>query len=198
MPQDDPAARSEAGLREFTAALDAAHESVSPGTLVGSPAGWAVASPARAEGVEVAGSSGALVAVRDTAPATDQVLQAFADQLLTLHRKALGEVLDVAVARLDKRVSEGSNLLNRQLVRGSAADVALALSETDDLRALPDPTPARRWRVHQEMVGAGRVLLKLYGASSFASDGPGRLLYLTELLGNTYLYPRAREDGGDE
>lgn len=176
-------------LRAFTVALDECHERVRPGELVVSAGGWAVASAHRAGGPEVAGSSGELSAVRDAAPATASELAAFGDELLALHREALAGVLAGALVRLDQRVSEGSNLLNRQLVQGTVADVALALSEADDLLALPGRDDRRRARIHRRLTAAGRTALKLYGASSFAAEGPGRLLHLAELLGNTYLHP---------
>jgi hypothetical protein len=53
--------------------------------------------------------------------------------------------------------------------------------------------------VHQDLVAAGRVALGLYGAHSFVAAGPGRSLYLIELLGNTYLHPGGRTgEAGDD
>ncbi|MFJ7152246.1 hypothetical protein ACIQVT_29305 [Streptomyces sp. NPDC100445] len=179
-----------AAPRDFAAALDACHDRAALGGLVVSRGGWAVASPARVPaGAGVPGASGALAAERGGTPSDDRRQEAFADELIGLHRRTLRGVLDGAVARLDGRVSEGSNLLNRQLVRGAVADVALALSEADDLRALPGSTPWRRWRIHRHLVDAGRTVLKLYGAGGFVAGGPGTVLYLAEVLGNTYLRP---------
>ncbi|MFF1283301.1 hypothetical protein [Streptomyces sp. NPDC058299] len=189
-----------AALRDFAAALDACHDRVAPGGLVVSRGGWAVASPARVTaGAHVPGSSGALMAEHGGTPAADRRQEAFAEELIGLHRQTLREVLDGAVARLDRRVSEGANLLNRQLVQGAVADVALALSESDDLRELPMSTPWRRWRIHRDLVNAGRTALKLYGAAGFAAGGPGTVLYLTEVLGNTYLRPeQPGSEAGDD
>ncbi|KJK56569.1 hypothetical protein [Saccharothrix sp. ST-888] len=175
----------------FAAALDACHEQAAPGGLVASGSRWALASAARAgDGVPVPGGPPELVALRCAAPAGERELAVFAEQLLRLHRQALRTVLDAAVARLDRRLSEGTTLLNRQLVRGAVADTALALAESADLLGLPAGTPWRRWRIHRDLTAAGRTALKLHGAAGFEAAGPGRLLYLTELLGNTYLHPQ--------
>ncbi|MFF9086026.1 hypothetical protein ACF1BE_06375 [Streptomyces sp. NPDC014991] len=187
-------------LRDFAAALDACHDKVTSGGLVVSHGGWVVASPARVTaGAQVPGSSGALMAQRGGTPAADRRQEAFAQELIGLHRQTLREVLDGAVTRLDERVSEGVSLLNRQLVQGAVADVALALSEADDLRELPMSTPWRRWRIHRDLVNAGRTALKLYGAGGFVAGGPGTVLYLTEILGNIYLRPeQPGPEAGDD
>lgn len=54
-----------------------------------------------------------------------------------------------------------------------------------------------RWLSHQRLVTAGRTMVKLYGASGFAADGPGRPVHLLELLGNTYLHPGEGGVGDD-
>lgn len=180
-------------VREFAAALDACHDGASPGGLVASAEGWVIASAARLPGGHpMPGGSDALAAACPGAPSPVAAREAFADALLRLQRGALGQVLGQAVIRLEGRSSEGANLLNRQLVRGDVADVALALSEADDLLGLPVPGPERRWRVHRHLVTTGRTLIKLYGASGFVDDGPGRVVYLLEVLGNTYLHPGHR------
>ncbi|MFE2727328.1 hypothetical protein [Kitasatospora sp. NPDC059327] len=187
--------------RDFAAALDACHELAGPGALVTSPGGWAVASAARLpEGVPVPGGSAVLAVTGSGVPSPERARELFADGLLRLHRELLRGLLDAVVVRLGDRTSEGANLLNRQLVQSAVADVALALTEAADLLAIPDRTAARRHRIHRGLVDAGRVAIKLYGASGFVADGPGRLLYLAELLGNTYLLPdgRERDEDGDE
>ncbi|GAB1334068.1 hypothetical protein ACE1SV_06580 [Streptomyces sp. E-15] len=183
-------------LDAFAGELDDCHEQAVPGGTVPSPAGWTVASAQRLPGgAPVPGSSGTLAAARDEPPADARALQVFHDALLRLHWRLLRDVLDGAVSRLDGRSSEGASLLGRQLVRGTIADVALTLSETRDLLDLPRPTAERRRRIHRTLVGAGRTALGLYGASSFAAEGPGRLLHAAELLGNTYLHPEEHEEG---
>jgi hypothetical protein len=183
-------------LEEFAGELDACHEQAAPGGTVPSPAGWTIASVQRLPGgTPVPGTSDTLAALRGEPPADDRASQAFCDALVRLHWRLLRDVLDGAVSRLDGRSSEGAPLLGRQLVRGAIADVALALSETRDLLGLPGPTAGRRRRIHRDLVGAGRTALGLYGASSFAAEGPGRLLHAAELLGNTYLHPEDHEEG---
>jgi hypothetical protein len=181
-------------LEAFAAALDDCHEWAAPDAVVSSPDGWAVASARRLpDGSPVTGSSGALVAVRGETLVAGPAQDGFCDALVRLHRQVLRDVLDGAVTHLGERDSEGAGLLNRQLVRGAVADVALTLSETQALLDLPEGTVERRRRVYRDLVAAGRTALKLYGARSFMAEGPGRLIYLTELLGNTYLDPRHRE-----
>ncbi|MFF5442363.1 hypothetical protein [Streptomyces achromogenes] len=182
-------------LEAFAGELDDCHEQAAPGGTVSSPAGWTIASVRRLPaGTPVPGTSDTLAAVRDE-PAGDRAVQTFCDALVRLHWRLLRDVLDGAVSRLDGRTSEGAPLLGRQLVRGTIADVALALSETRDLLDLPRPTAGRRRRIHRDLVAAGRTALGLYGASSFAAEGPGRLLHAAELLGNAYLHTGEPEEG---
>ena len=181
--------------QEFAAALDACHDRAVPGAVVVSPRGWVIASVVRvADGTPVPGGWAELSAARRYTPSAAHQQAVFADGLLRLQRQTLGHMLDGAVQRLDQRTSDGANLLNRQLVRGAVADVALALSEVDDLCGRPGDAQ-RWWLIHRDLVAAGRILVKLYGASGFVADGPGRLVYLLELLGNTYLHPGERGDG---
>ncbi|MCD9144998.1 hypothetical protein [Streptomyces albireticuli] len=181
-------------LAAFADALDDCHERAVPGGVVVSRAGWAVASARRlGTGVPVPDGSGVLAARHGLRASGSEALGAFRGALLELHRRTLRDVLDAAVARLDQRESEGSPLLGRQLVRGSVADVALALSQARDVLRLPRPTASRHHRVHRELVDAGRTALKLYGAFGFTAEGPGGLLHLTELLGDTYLCPEDPE-----
>ncbi|ARZ66058.1 hypothetical protein SMD11_0392 [Streptomyces albireticuli] len=182
-------------LAAFAGALDDCHERAVPGGVVVSPAGWAVASVRRlGDGAPVPDGSGVLAARHGPRASDAAALGTFREALLELHRRTLRGVLDAAVARLDRRESEGVPLLGRQLVRGSVADVALALSQARDVLRLPRPTAGRHHRVHRELVDAGRTALKLYGAFGFTAEGPGGLLHLTELLGDTYLYPEGPED----
>jgi hypothetical protein len=188
--------RVDKAVQEFVAALDACHDRAEPGAAVVSPSGWVIASAVRvADGTPVPGGWAELCAARRDTPSAEHRRAVFADGLLRLQRQTLHQLLDTAVQRLDQRTSEGANLLNRQLVRGAVADVALALSEVDDLGDRPGDA-RRRWLRHRDLVTAGRTLIKLYGASGFAADGPGRLVYLLELLGNTYLHP-GEEGAGD-
>lgn len=181
-------------LAAFAAALDACHERAVPGGVVVSRTGWAVASVRRlGDGDPVPDGSGTLAARHGPPASDDEALGAFREALLELHRRTLREVLDAAVARLDRRESEGAPLLGRQLVRGAVADVALALAQARDVLRLPGPTADRHHRVHRELVDAGRTALKLYGAFGFTAEGPGALLHLTELLGDTYLCPEDPE-----
>ncbi|MCW5253889.1 MULTISPECIES: hypothetical protein [unclassified Streptomyces] len=187
------AARDRIGA--FATALDACHDAALPGGAVPSGTGWAVASAERLTGGgPLPGTHGRLAARRAGGPADPAAYGAFCGALLRLQWRTLAETLDDAVHRLGGRESEGGALLGRQLVRGAVADVALVLAESHDLLDLPGPGPARRHRVHRDLVAAGRTALRLHGAHGFTAEGPGPLLHLTELLGNTYLHPEAADD----
>lgn len=172
----------------FATDLDACHDKAAPGGVVVSARGWVIASAERVDGDPVPGGWTELSCARHGNPSPPAVRLAFARELVALQRRTLAELLDLAVTRLEQRSSEGSNLLNRQLVRGSVADVALGLSEADDLSRL-DPQARRAWLVHRDLVACGRTMVKLFGASGFLDDRPGRLVHLLELVGNTYLHP---------
>jgi len=172
----------------FAADLDACHDKAAPGAVVVSARGWVIASASRVDGAPAPGGWAELSFARRENPSPAAVRLAFATELVLLQRRTLAELLELAVTRLEQRTSEGANLLNRQLVRGSVADVALRLSEADDLRRL-DPRARRAWLIHRDLVACGRTMVKLFGASGFVDDRPGRLVHLMELVGNTYLHP---------
>jgi hypothetical protein len=175
-------------VAEFAAGVDACHEAMAAG-VVGARGGLAVASSRRLSGEPLPGCS---ALSWDTAEASeDRVLTEFGALFVRLHGEAVRTQLDGVVRHLADRTSDGTALLNRQLVQGAIADVALALSESLSLLDLPH-TAERLWQAHLGLVSAGRTLLKLFGGASFLADGPGGVLYLAELLGNVYLHP---EDG---
>ncbi|MEV4313253.1 hypothetical protein [Actinocrispum sp. NPDC049592] len=121
-------------------------------------------------------------------PSTPDAREEFATGLLGLHRSLLRQGIAHAMRHLANRSSTGAPLLDRQLVQAALADVALEIRET---AALPVADPAARWRAHQALVAAGRLLLSLLGASSFLVSGPGGDLHLAEVTGNVYLREEA-------
>jgi hypothetical protein len=181
-------------LAEFAMGVDACHDAVAgPVSTVGAPCGIAVASWQRLPGEPLRGVD---ALSWHAAPASDErTLAEFAPRLVRLQWNTVRAELDDVLDHLTQRTSKGVPLLEHELVRGAIADVALALSEAASLLDLP-PAGARLWRVHLRLVSAGRTLLKLFGASGFLTDGPGGVLYLTELMGNVYLHPET-EDGRD-
>jgi hypothetical protein len=177
-----------AAVTDFADGVDACHAAVAgsgpTGPVVGTGGGLAVASSRRLAGEPVRGC--AALSWGAAPAADDEALAEFGALLVRLHWATLRARLDDVVGHLDARTSEGAALLHRQLVRGAIADVALALSVTEDLLDLPR-SGQRLWVAHLGLVSAGRALLKLFGGASFLADGPGGVLYLAELLGNVYL-----------
>ncbi|ANZ40455.1 hypothetical protein BBK82_35015 [Lentzea guizhouensis] len=119
-------------------------------------------------------------------PSDGEELDRFAGGLLGLHRDLLRQGIDHAMTHLGGRTSQGSSLLDRQLVQTALADVAVEVREN---AVLPTGDAHARWRAHQGLVDAGRLLLSLLGASSFLVSGPGGDLHLAEVTGNVYLHP---------
>jgi hypothetical protein len=180
----------------YPALLDALHERCAPGGLAASPAGHALASPARLPGAADGPLRrfGLAFEMAKPAAAPDPAGQ-FAIGLLALHRDLLRRSIQKAMCHLEDRMSGGSTLLSRQLVQGQLADIAMALSAEE---AMPsdrrEADPSARWRSHQRMVAAGRELTRLFGASGFLADGPAADLHLAEVAGNVYLHPGGRDD----
>jgi hypothetical protein len=167
---------------DFAERVDACHVAA----VVGSSGGIAVASGRRLPGEAVRGCPA--LSWSCVEPSDEEVLTEFGALFVRLHWDTIRAELDHVVAHLTERTSDGTALLNRQLVQGAIADVALALSDSAEQLDLPK-SRHRLWRVHLDLVSAGRNLLKLFGAASFLADGPGSVLYLAELLGNVYLHP---------
>lgn len=174
---------------DFASSLDACHERAAPGGVVASRNGWIVASGQRTIGEPVPGGAGMVLAASSAAPPDLDALPAFETALVQLQWDTLRTVLDDVVSWLGQRTFEGSGLLSRQLIQGTIAEVAMALSDSASLLDLPNSGGERLWQVHLTLVAAGRSLVKLYGAAGFVSDGPGSAVHLAELLGNVYLQP---------
>ncbi|MBM7077232.1 hypothetical protein [Micromonospora humida] len=203
--------------RWFADALDDLHQRVSPAGLVPSPTGHVLASTAALPTAPPGplarfGIAVLPAATRDAASAPPHptpggggrgrpttiapaVAEEFAVGLLDLHRRLLHEVLRHTLRHLGARESDGVTLLARQLVQAQLAEVAIRLAEVG---ATPGPRrdddAAARWRTHRRLVGVGRDLLRLLGASGFLVDGPAGDLHLTEVVGNVYLHPGRGQD----
>ncbi|MCS7484528.1 hypothetical protein ACFFQW_12265 [Umezawaea endophytica] len=168
----------------YPALLDALHDRTAGDHLVASASGVVVASRDTASGDSPLARFG--LGVDRSEPDRAAVLDRFADGLLDLHRHVLRDGVAHALEHLNSRTSVGTTLLDRQLVQASLADVAIEIRESEALRP---HDAATRWRAHQGLVRAGRLLLTLLGASSFLVSGPGGDLHLAEVTGNVYLHP---------
>lgn len=168
----------------YPALLDALHDRTAGDHLVASPTGVVLASGDTIEGEHPLTRFG--LGVTRSTPDSAEVLDRFADGLLELHRTLLRQGIDHAVQHLNTRTSGDTTLLDRQLVQAALADVAIEIRESEAVRPADQ---AARWRAHQALVAAGRLLLSLLGAGSFLVSGPGGDLHLAEVTGNVYLHP---------
>jgi hypothetical protein len=164
------------------------HRQIGGDTPVASASGVVLGSPDRVPGSPEHPLARFGLAVGRAEPADSEARQQFAAGLLGLHRTLLRQGIAHAMRHLAERSSAGTPLLDRQLVQAALADVALEIREN---AALPVTDQAARWRSHQALVAAGRLLLSLFGASSFLVSGPGGDLHLAEVTGNVYLHEEA-------
>jgi hypothetical protein len=176
-------------MSAYAAQLDLLHRRIGGDTPVASASGVVLGST----GGAVPGSPDHPLArfgmgVGRAEPAGPELRERFAAGLLDLHRDLLRQGLAHAMRHLAERSSAGTPLLDRQLIQAALADVALEIQEN---AALPVTDQAARWRAHQALVAAGRLLLSLLGASGFLVSGPGGDLHLAEVTGNVYLHEEA-------
>ena len=170
-------------------ALDGAHERATAGRgLVPAPTGHVIASTTALPDAPEGPLTRFGLAVRKDAGAPGTPA-GFATELTGLHTALVRRTLDHTVERLGGRIAGGTALLGRQLVQAQLADIALRLRELEVMPADRRAGPGAPWRTHRRLVGLGRDLLRLLGASGFLADGPGGDLHLAEVTGNVYLHP---------
>ncbi|TDB78099.1 hypothetical protein [Micromonospora sp. KC723] len=188
-----PVPASPAGT-PYALVLDAVHQRAASGRLVASPTGHVLASTVALPGASPGPLTRFGLAVTEATPESafgeGPAADRFAAGLLDAHRDLLHATLAHALRHLEGRTSGDTTLLAKQLVAGQLADVALRLAED---AAVPQTRRhadrAARWRCHLRLVGIGRDLLRLLGASGFLADGPAGDLHLAEVTGNVYLHP---------
>nr|MDT0658199.1 hypothetical protein [Micromonospora sp. DSM 115978] len=174
--------------------LDALHGRAAPGRFVASPTGHVLASTVALPHAQSGPLTRFGLAVADATPESaygeGPAADRFADGLLHVHRELLAATLTHTLRHLESRTSGGTTLLAKQLVAGQLADIAMRLAEDEAVPAARrHHTRAARWRCHLRLVGIGRDLLRLLGASGFVAVGPARDLHLAEVTGNVYLHP---------
>jgi alkylation response protein AidB-like acyl-CoA dehydrogenase len=175
-------------------ALRALYARTAPRTPVVGPGGHAVVpEEMHTGGTDVAlpwlAGSG-LRAVRGLGTSTVDEHAGWLADLAWLRLGVCEGLLDATVAYLRDR-----GLLRHQLVRGSLADalaallaVRAALDEAEPVDAAG--APAARAAVvdlHGQLTTAGRVTLRLHGATGYTTAGPGRDTHASELIADGYL-----------
>ncbi|GGZ09120.1 hypothetical protein GCM10010300_61280 [Streptomyces olivaceoviridis] len=188
-----------------TAALSALYEAIGRDTPVRGPGGHALvpegvrhdaADTAVLPGIDglgllpLRGPTAPDAPAREPGPEGGPIGPAAWAEALTWLRLGLSvKILDEALGYLRDRVTGGSPLLTRQLIKGALADaVALQLQVRSVLDAhapgdVPRPLSAG---LNAMVTQADRMLLPLLGASGFTTEGPGRVAHASELLVDTY------------
>lgn len=138
---------------------------------------------------------GAVLVIRTTSaggPGVDQ------DGLLRARLGLVQGLRSACTARLGARASAEGVLLGRQLVQGQ---LAAAFAAEQEIAARLDEgaplTKGDRRCLHAGLTRAGRSLLRLYGAASYLTDGPGATMHCSELLADVYadVHPAAGDLG---
>lgn len=95
-------------------------------------------------------------------------------------------LLDEAVEHLSGRVVGDEPLVRKQLIVGAVADI---IAEVELLRAYANSQqdPDALGDVHTKIDDLGWEVLKLFGAAGYIADHPGRALYVSALVANTWV-----------
>jgi hypothetical protein len=126
-----------------------------------------------------------------TAAGTDPAGSTWPAALLAV-RAGLGRrLLGRAIEELAGRTSDGAPLTERQLVRAEIAEIAITLEAVETaLPTLPTrPADAGTEFWHDEIDRADQSLSRLFGASGYLDDHPGRVLRLVGLIRDVYAPP---------
>ncbi|MBZ3906734.1 hypothetical protein [Streptomyces griseiscabiei] len=120
---------------------------------------------------------------------------------LTCLRLGLSErLLDAVLAHLGGRTAGGAKLLHQQLVKGGVAEAVMEQLEIETM--LSGATPGDLddgvlAGLNAQITETDRMLLRLLGAMSFLTDGPGQAARVSELIADVYFGPaHAGEHGG--
>lgn len=106
----------------------------------------------------------------------------------------LDRLLDLAVERLSGRRFGGLPLIDRQLVAGAVADVAVEI-ELAEAGADPDAAAEVGWDGHERLTEAGWTVARFFGAEGFTTGHPARALHLSALVADLWVArPAAAEE----
>lgn len=161
-----------AGLRVVVDTIDAVPTSGDGRTLL--PTGYGKRLDAEVLPFPMASLEGLeLVRVSPVAVTSDQAALLLAAVRIGVSR----QLLDLTVAHLATRSSDGSPLTGKQLVQAAIADCVTSLELCWD-GVLSGATG-----VHARLDQVGWTIASLCGAAGYLVDHPARCLYLAELLG---------------
>jgi alkylation response protein AidB-like acyl-CoA dehydrogenase len=95
-------------------------------------------------------------------------------------------LLDEAVEHLSGRVVGDEPLVRKQLIVGAIADI---IAEVELLRAYANSQqdPDALADLHTKLDDLGWQVLQLFGAAGYIADHPGRALYVSALVANTWV-----------
>ena len=111
----------------------------------------------------------------------------------------LERLLDAAVERLRHRRFAGLPLIDRQLVSGAVADVAVEIETAAAAAAATGAETAAEvtWAGHERLTEAGWTVARLFGAEGFTTGHPARSLHLSALVADLWVaQPGAAEGEG--
>lgn len=95
-------------------------------------------------------------------------------------------LLDQAVEHLSGRMVGDEPLVRKQLITGAIADI---IAEVELLRAYANSQqdPDAVGDLHTKLDDLGWQVAKLFGAAGYIADHPGRALYVSALVANTWI-----------
>ncbi len=109
----------------------------------------------------------------------------------------LDRLLDAAIERLRVRRFGGQPIIDRQLVSGTVADVAVEIELAVAAAAAAEAdTPAElTWSGHERLTEAGWSVARLFGAEGFTAAHPARALHLSALVADLWVAQPSATEG---
>lgn len=173
-----------AGLAAALAGIDV--DAIAPGRYAAVPArdvpaGAAVYAHSLADREDIA-----FVACPGERPAGSVGLAEVGRLLAAVRLGVVRRLLDEAVEHLSGRVVGDEPLVRKQLIVGAIADI---IAEVETLRAYANSQqdPDALGDVHTKIDDLGWQVLQLFGAAGYIADHPGRALYVSALVANTWV-----------
>ncbi|GAB2658812.1 hypothetical protein GCM10027271_16870 [Saccharopolyspora gloriosae] len=185
-----PLLRGRARQEGLVPALAGLHAALSPRAPHHGPTGFAVAPAELADGgaERTERLPGGEVVVLRGEPGAEP--EDWGEAVVWLRLGCSEALRETAVGHLGERVSGGSALLHRQLVRAQLADALTGQLEVRAVLDRPEPrTAADLAHAHDRLSAADRGLARLLGASGYLLGGPGHVADVSALLAAAYAHP---------